>query len=116
MLRGRLPHDQTTKARREAGPQMSWEATTWARSVQDIDPTSKLVLLLLADHVSKEGIVYPAISKLAEDACVGRNTVKRRLALLVEKGLISVRERFRADGSRASNEYVLNLTYTPPGS
>ena len=96
---------------------MSWEATSWARNVRDIDPTSKLILILLADHVSVSNTVFPAIGTLADDACVSRATIKRRLSQLSEKKLISVVERTREDGGRSSNGYTVNIgthIATPP--
>lgn len=70
---------------------MSIADVDWAlRQVKDIDPTSKLILIGLANHASGENGegAWPSRTTLAEYAGTSVKTVQRRLELLQEAGLI----------------------------
>lgn len=69
---------------------MSIKAVTWALKDADVpDPLSHLVLIGLADHTDDDGRgAYPAARKLAEYARCSERTVRDRLRVLEEHGLI----------------------------
>lgn len=73
---------------------MSFDAHRWAWQQAGIGPMAKFVLCRLTDRV-KEGEVscFPSVSSLAADCEMGRRTVQRAIADLVEAGLISTEQR-----------------------
>lgn len=88
---------------------MSHEASTWAWA-QDLKQTKKLVLLYLADVATEEFIAWPSVTKLAlRCGDVSTRSVRGILRELEEDKLIERDERFRKDGSQASNVYRLLL-------
>ncbi|MFE6639504.1 helix-turn-helix domain-containing protein [Streptomyces tendae] len=54
----------------------------------DICPTERLVLVLLAQYASPDGMAAPTVSRLAERANISPSTVTRTLRRLGELGLI----------------------------
>lgn len=71
---------------------MSVVATSWvyySEDTADLDPTSKLILAILADCASKEGTgAYPSRTTIAKSVNVSVDTVDRRLRELAAQGLI----------------------------
>lgn len=54
-----------------------------------LDPTSKMVLLRLADYVNREGTTaWPSVALLAHECCIDERTVQRALKKLRELALI----------------------------
>ena len=71
---------------------MSLHALTWALygdHGRDLDPAAKLMLVVMADHAGPEGLAWPSWQTLAQGAGVSRSTVARRVALLLDRGLIA---------------------------
>ncbi|HEX4468585.1 MAG TPA: helix-turn-helix domain-containing protein [Gemmatimonadaceae bacterium] len=86
---------------------MSVHVTSWVWSQKIGDPEAKLVLLKLADQSNDEGHCWPSRETIAEACETSVSTVKRRVAFLVELGVLEVRPRWRVGGLRSSNEYVI---------
>ena len=87
---------------------MSYAALEWAFR-QDLETISKFVLVVLADAANREGVCWPRIATIARKTGVSTRTVQRALRLKARRGLISIEERYRPDGSRSSNRYRLHL-------
>ena len=73
---------------------MSIKIMNEAWEVRGVDPTTKLILMCLADHANEDDrTCWPAISTIARKCDVSRATVKRRMLQLEQYGLISRRSR-----------------------
>jgi DNA-binding MarR family transcriptional regulator len=72
------------------------------------NPLAKLIFLKLADHANDDGICWPSIRRIAEDAECDERTVRRRLRHLEELGLVFV-ERRQQDGVHLPCVYRLLL-------
>lgn len=96
---------------------MSHAAREWAWH-QNLKPIPKSVLVVLGDHANDAGVCWPRIAIIAEKVGVSKRTVQRAIHLLVQRGLITVEQRYRSDGSHSSNRYRLHLdrgvTVSPP--
>lgn len=87
---------------------MSIRAMNWAW-LQSLTPTVKLLLMAMADIADDIGVCWPSIALLARKCCVSERTIQRLLAVLQSKKLIEMEPRYRADGSRTSNLYRLQI-------
>ena len=69
---------------------MSWQATAWAITQQDIkDPLARFVLVCLANYASADGTSsFPSLNRLAKDTGLSESSVRRRLQLLEKSILI----------------------------
>lgn len=71
---------------------VSVQAVGWVlygMTPEEADPTDRLILLVLADHAHPDGTrAFPAVSTIAAAVGVSDRTVQRRLAELLERGLI----------------------------
>ena len=85
---------------------------TWAWSIS-LPPTSKLVLMALADIADDRGICWPSHPTLAAKCTLTDRTVRRVLGVLQAQDLVFIESRFNSSGSRASNRYRLAVD-TPP--
>lgn len=85
---------------------------TWAWSAA-LPPTSKLVLMALADIADDLGICWPSHPTLAAKCSLTDRTLRRALCLLQAQKLVFIQPRFKTDGSRTSNRYQLAVD-TPP--
>lgn len=73
---------------------MSIKLMNQAWEVKGLDPTTKLILMCLADHANEhDRTCWPAISTIADKCDVSRATVKRRMLQLEQYGLIARRSR-----------------------
>jgi len=93
---------------------MSVRAITWAYQQHTGCPTSKAVLVKLADHADKDGYCWPSIRKMTEDTELAERTVRLHLRKLEKGGFITTEFRITEDG-QTSNGYTLNVD-TPPAS
>ena len=74
---------------------MSIKAVSWALEYDLGDPIAKLVLIGIADKYNDErGFAWPSVSWLATAASCSERTVRRKLAVLQERGLIDIDRRF----------------------
>ncbi len=74
----------------------------------NLEPLDKLIyicLLRYADNNTREA--FPGQQKIAEDVGISRQRVNTGIAILAEKGLIAVKQRFDKTGSQKSNLYVV---------
>lgn len=85
---------------------------TWAWSI-DLPPTSKLVLMALADIADDRGVCWPSHSTLAAKCSLTDRTVRRLLTILEAQALILIESRIKTNGARTSNRYRLTVD-TPP--
>lgn len=87
---------------------MSFKATDWAYGLRELSGPEKAVLLCLAwHHNQKTGLCCPGNQLIADETCLGLSTVKKALAALIGKGLVS---RYPWRGRSA---YMLAITETP---
>lgn len=87
---------------------MSIVALNWAWQLR-LKPTTKLVIMALADAADDEGYCWPSIPTLANKTCMDERSVQRILKELKSSNFIEVQARFRSDGSPTSNKYRLAL-------
>lgn len=87
---------------------MSHAAREWAWR-QDLKPIPKFVLTVLGDAANDACVCWPRIAIIAAKVGVSTRTVQRAIQLLVSRGLITVEQRYRNDGSHSSNLYRLHL-------
>ena len=87
---------------------MSIRVMTWAWS-KALSPTSKLVLMALADIADDLGVCWPSHPTLAAKCSLSDRTLRRILSLLQAQKLIFIEPRFNTNGSRTSNRYRLAI-------
>lgn len=74
---------------------MSVQAISWALSVQTGSPGAKLVLVALANYADQHGVCWPSQALLVRQTEQSMDSVQRRLAELVERGLLGKKIRRR---------------------
>lgn len=84
---------------------------TWARDQRVGAPSTKLVLLLLADYADDEGHCWPFVETVAEKAEMGEKSVRRHLKKLEKLGLLERTRERRADGTMGGYEYWLSISW-----
>ena len=77
---------------------------TWAWTVR-LPPTSKIVLLALADEANDSGFCFPSHQHVAKKCDLGERTVRRMIKLLAAYNYLSVERRFNKNRSCTSNGY-----------
>jgi hypothetical protein len=87
---------------------------TWAWATP-LPPTSKLVLMALADIADDHGVCWPSHKTLALKCTLSDRTVRRTLGKLYALKLLIVEPRTRKNGSSASNCYRLAVDSLPTG-
>lgn len=99
-------------------PPDPWACVRWARDQTagpgdpPVTPSEKFVLVTLAsyagyDHEVDEWSCHPGQKLLADGTAMGERTVRRHLKSLESRGWISRAKRYRSDGTRSSDQYVL---------
>jgi DNA-binding transcriptional ArsR family regulator len=88
---------------------MSFQAMSWAVNQSCPTPTSKLILLLLANYADEHSSCFPSRETLAKLSNCDERTVRRALKQLTEAGLVTIEPRYRETGIQTSNRYFLNL-------
>jgi biotin operon repressor len=88
---------------------VSIEALNWAWQQPCTNPTSKLVLMALADHANSDGECWPAMKRIAELTGVSSRQVSTHITDLERLGLISKGDRRRWQGQLRGWEYRINL-------
>lgn len=89
---------------------MSHIATNWAWQIKGLRPSTKIVLLHLADRHNPDNGCFPSINLLARDCEMSVRTVHSKIQELEDKKLITKVPRHRPNSSQTSNEYILNIT------
>jgi hypothetical protein len=92
---------------------MSGEVVGWAMKQVTGSPTSKLVLVKLADNANEEGLCWPSMKKLVDHTELSERAVRKHLLVLEKMGLIFI-ERRNIDGVQLKNRFQLNLQYAVP--
>jgi pyocin large subunit-like protein len=87
---------------------MSFEAMAWANKQKCSGPTSKLILILIANLSDENYESYPSHSYLANCAECDDRTIKRALDDLAKLNLITITPRF-LNGKQTSNLYTLQI-------
>jgi hypothetical protein len=90
---------------------MSMEALRWARSVRGVEPSDKLVLLLLSDQANDDGLCWPSVAGIAADGCMSERTAQRALAALDAAGLVI---RTGNGGRNMTRRYTLQFHVNAP--
>lgn len=67
---------------------MSIEALNWARKIHVGDAYGKSVLRAIADYADESGNCFPSLSRLADDCDLSIDSVRRRVKLLEDAGII----------------------------
>lgn len=94
---------------------MSIRHFNYARSdVKCASASEKLVLLLLADHANAQGVCWPSVGLLADEACLSKRQVQRALARLIATGTVSSSR--RSDARRKSALYTIPIVGKVYGS
>lgn len=73
----------------------------------DLSANAKLVRLYLARRADEERKAWPSYNRIAKDCGVSRDTAKRAIAELLEKGWIQKIVREKDSGEHISNVYIL---------
>ena len=68
---------------------MSFECLAWAIKIGNVTTGEKMVLLALANYCDEERKAFPSISRLEDDCCMKKSSVRRHLISLEKKGLIT---------------------------
>jgi hypothetical protein len=87
---------------------MSTIATRWASQQKTGSPTSKLVLLVLADRADKSGHCWPSARNIAATCELCERAVRLHIDKLQKSRKISVTRRMTSHG-QTSNGYQLNI-------
>jgi predicted ArsR family transcriptional regulator len=72
----------------------------------------QLVRRILKYRWTPDSVVFVRIAVLATEMHCHRRTVERAIDSLVGKGLLTVEARYRDDGGRAANRYILSSALT----
>lgn len=87
---------------------LSWVLEEVPQKHPTLDPTARLILLILADHFNDhEGAAWPSHGRVAKMAGVTEETVRRHLRNMEEMGLVTSKPR-----EGRSNLYVIPPTPT----
>lgn len=101
-------------ARGPVRSEMGWFALIPGWLFQTASPQAGYVYGVLAGkYADREGVSFPSHKTLAEDLGVSPATIRRALKELEDIGAVVVQMRFREDGSRSSNEYVIAQAEPP---
>ena len=92
---------------------MSVQAISWALGAKCISASEKAVLFVLANYADEHGKCWPSQRTVAAQACVSERTVRRVMADMEARSLISREMRSRHDGSRQSDITILSLKSAP---
>lgn len=84
----------------------------WARSAAVGSPLARMILVVLADGAKDDRTACISLRALVEQSGAARSTVLRALNDLEERGLLSRRSQFDADGARLPSRYHLNCAHS----
>lgn len=73
--------------------------------ILDISQHAKLVYCLFNSYAGNSGKCYPSLTTISKNLKMGRATVLKSVAELVDIGLLEVETRYKKDGSKSSNMY-----------
>lgn len=93
---------------------MSIKAYAWAKAIRVGSPTLKAVLCAIADYADDQGRAWPSLDRLADDTEFTARAVRKAVAELAARGLLTRQERFRADGGRSTDVLTLQTHISTP--
>ncbi len=73
----------------------------------DLPHREKSVYVYLRDRADADGCCWPAIRTIAREVGLSRSTVKRALDDLLARGYLAKEPRYRENGSKSSNLYIV---------
>lgn len=77
-------------------------------SIKTGSPTSKLILIKLADNANEKGECWPSLKNISEQCEVSQKTVVEHIKKLEKLGFVEKTNRFNKNG-KTSNLYKLNI-------
>jgi DNA-binding transcriptional ArsR family regulator len=87
---------------------VSIEALNWAWKQPCPNPTSKLVLMALADHANADGECWPAMKRIAELCGITPRQVSTHITALEAAGYVTKGARRRRDGQLRGWDYLVH--------
>ena len=96
---------------------MSLESLNLALKTQNLSPTRKLVLVVLANYADEHGSCYPSYKHISK--IVGLKDpkgVQRIIKEFEQSGLLRIEHRITEDRGQTSNRYHLTFNRTPLGA
>jgi hypothetical protein len=75
--------------------------------IEELEPSSKLVLLAICDNANDEGVCYPSIDKIVSKTSLSRPTVIKNITKLVETNHLLKYQRATKKGGRYSSVYLV---------
>lgn len=91
---------------------MSIQATAWAMKETGLSPTSKFVLIVLADaHNGHSGECFPSIARISETTGFSESTVKYAIRDLEAKGLVERQTQHDPNGRTRGVNYLLSIPH-----
>jgi len=98
---------------------MSIECLNKALKIENLAPTKKLVLVILANYADENNTCYPSYQHIGYLAGIkDPKHIGKIIKEFAELGLLEVEHRYKADGGNTSNRYTLTLggsLQTPKG-
>jgi hypothetical protein len=95
---------------------MSIEILSAALKVENLTPTKKLILIVLANYADENGTCYPSYKHIAK--IVGlkdHKGIQKTIKDFQDSGLLEIETRYKPEGGQTSNRYHLNnLLYVHP--
>ena len=73
----------------------------------ELSGKAKAVYMYLLDRANSKGECWPAIPTICRQLSLSRSTVQRACKELERRGLLTRAERWRENGGRSSNLYLL---------
>ncbi|WP_313180839.1 helix-turn-helix domain-containing protein [Lacrimispora sp.] len=86
---------------------MSYFNHIYSASPDELPHRARVVYMYLHDRTGKKSDCWPAIKTISSDLQLSRSTVKRALNDLVKARLIEKEPRYRENGSKTSNRFIL---------
>lgn len=88
---------------------MSHAASQWAKTVITGGTTNKAILMVLADYANHSLEAWPSFERVAKEAECSVSTVKRAVADMEARGLLTRQRRRQPDGKLGCYVLVLNV-------
>ncbi len=83
---------------------MSIEALNWARKTHCGDAMAKSLLRAIGDYADEAGLGWPSLGRLADDCDMSVDSVRRRLKVLEEIGVIATRRAWMDEHGRRNHD------------
>lgn len=75
--------------------------------IEELEPSTKLVLLSICDNANDEGVCYPSIDKIVSKTSLSRPTVIKNISKLIDYNYILKYQRATKKGGRYSSVYLV---------